>query len=136
MFSKLFCFVCSSRRRHTSCALVTGVQTCALPISWARGATHCNRSEQRCYAMPFETCRGGGREDRSAAPALVADIARPAAPAHDRLALSVTARWALFRPALWPIGPFEAHRAADRIRLPQPPPHPLAAPLPDAPHPD
>src|SRR3546814_3523040 len=27
----MFCFV-SSRRRHTSCALVTGVQTCALPI--------------------------------------------------------------------------------------------------------
>src|SRR3546814_1670346 len=25
-------FCCSSRRRHTSCALVTGVQTCALPI--------------------------------------------------------------------------------------------------------
>src|SRR3546814_19646456 len=25
-------FFCSSRRRHTSCALVTGVQTCALPI--------------------------------------------------------------------------------------------------------
>src|SRR3546814_8744032 len=24
----------SSRRRHTSCALVTGVQTCALPISF------------------------------------------------------------------------------------------------------
>src|SRR3546814_20107129 len=24
---------CSSRRRHTRCALVTGVQTCALPIS-------------------------------------------------------------------------------------------------------
>src|SRR3546814_10640127 len=34
----LFCdvgsfFLFSSRRRHTSCALVTGVQTCALPIS-------------------------------------------------------------------------------------------------------
>src|SRR3546814_6858369 len=27
----LFCFF-SSRRRHTRCALVTGVQTCALPI--------------------------------------------------------------------------------------------------------
>src|SRR3546814_5056931 len=26
-------FFVSSRRRHTSCALVTGVQTCALPIS-------------------------------------------------------------------------------------------------------
>src|SRR3546814_10709809 len=25
-------FFVSSRRRHTSCALVTGVQTCALPI--------------------------------------------------------------------------------------------------------
>src|SRR3546814_6737862 len=29
----LCCFVLSSRRRHTRCALVTGVQTCALPIS-------------------------------------------------------------------------------------------------------
>src|SRR3546814_18638581 len=27
-----FLFFCSSRRRHTRCALVTGVQTCALPI--------------------------------------------------------------------------------------------------------
>src|SRR3546814_2623549 len=29
------CFFFSSRRRHTRCALVTGVQTCALPI-WRR----------------------------------------------------------------------------------------------------
>src|SRR3546814_949170 len=29
----LLCFFFSSRRRHTRCALVTGVQTCALPIS-------------------------------------------------------------------------------------------------------
>src|SRR3546814_2593847 len=28
----LYCFFFSSRRRHTRCALVTGVQTCALPI--------------------------------------------------------------------------------------------------------
>src|SRR3546814_2824711 len=28
----MLCFFCSSRRRHTRCALVTGVQTCALPI--------------------------------------------------------------------------------------------------------
>src|SRR3546814_5419573 len=28
----LVMFFFSSRRRHTSCALVTGVQTCALPI--------------------------------------------------------------------------------------------------------
>src|SRR3546814_1132553 len=29
---RLFVFFFSSRRRHTRCALVTGVQTCALPI--------------------------------------------------------------------------------------------------------
>src|SRR3546814_16273315 len=29
----IFFFFFSSRRRHTRCALVTGVQTCALPIS-------------------------------------------------------------------------------------------------------
>src|SRR3546814_9012410 len=38
MFYFKYVFVCfffffSSRRRHTICALVTGVQTCALPIS-------------------------------------------------------------------------------------------------------
>src|SRR3546814_16811594 len=33
MYLFLFCFFFfSSRRRHTRCALVTGVQTCALPI--------------------------------------------------------------------------------------------------------
>src|SRR3546814_3105950 len=31
-------FFFSSRRRHTSCALVTGVQTCALPI-WTTDVT-------------------------------------------------------------------------------------------------
>src|SRR3546814_2884954 len=29
-------FFFSSRRRHTRCALVTGVQTCALPIYWSK----------------------------------------------------------------------------------------------------
>src|SRR3546814_2674007 len=32
----MFVFFFSSRRRHTRCALVTGVQTCALPI-WIGG---------------------------------------------------------------------------------------------------
>src|SRR3546814_7388157 len=34
MYYLFICFICflSSRRRHTRCALVTGVQTCALPI--------------------------------------------------------------------------------------------------------
>src|SRR3546814_10637225 len=29
----VWCFLYSSRGRHTRCAVVTGVQTCALPIS-------------------------------------------------------------------------------------------------------
>src|SRR3546814_4797050 len=33
LFCLYCCFFFSSRRRHTRCALVTGVQTCALPIS-------------------------------------------------------------------------------------------------------
>src|SRR3546814_8649716 len=37
-----FClFFFSSRRRHTRCALVTGVQTCALPISGCLAMTLC-----------------------------------------------------------------------------------------------
>src|SRR3546814_3573674 len=35
IISMVFGFFFSSRRRHTRCALVTGVQTCALPISVA-----------------------------------------------------------------------------------------------------
>src|SRR3546814_3210781 len=56
----LICFVFfffSSRRRHTRCALVTGVQTCALPIlkrgktdrreGEIRGSNPCRRSDDR-----------------------------------------------------------------------------------------
>src|SRR3546814_10196365 len=40
MYLLCFCFF-SSRRRHTRCALVTGVQTCALPILVAGIGTGC-----------------------------------------------------------------------------------------------
>src|SRR3546814_4139130 len=36
----MFMFFFSSRRRHTRCALVTGVQTCALPISHICDSLH------------------------------------------------------------------------------------------------
>src|SRR3546814_4363167 len=39
IFLLVFLFFFSSRRRHTRCALVTGVQTCALPI-WASRIAH------------------------------------------------------------------------------------------------
>src|SRR3546814_13758650 len=51
-----FIFFFSSRRRHTRCALVTGVQTCALPISAARAAPADRRAGRRqssrsCHAQ-------------------------------------------------------------------------------------
>src|SRR3546814_19253474 len=39
-------FFFSSRRRHTRCALVTGVQTCALPISFTQFS--CTPNVQPC----------------------------------------------------------------------------------------
>src|SRR3546814_8120431 len=47
-FMDLFFF--SSRRRHTRCALVTGVQTCALPILFVEGlgAAYQPVLEERC----------------------------------------------------------------------------------------
>src|SRR3546814_6163929 len=44
-------FFFSSRRRHTRCALVTGVQTCALPIwmTMAKGAAALNANINEFY---------------------------------------------------------------------------------------
>src|SRR3546814_4617606 len=38
-------FLFSSRRRHTRCALVTGVQTCALPISVCAKSLRCLQTD-------------------------------------------------------------------------------------------
>src|SRR3546814_9037790 len=53
LYYLFFVFFFSSRRRHTRCALVTGVQTCALPICvmWNHGAS--NRiAEWACNPAP------------------------------------------------------------------------------------
>src|SRR3546814_8260997 len=44
-----FGFFLSSRRRHTRCALVTGVQTCALPIF--RDAIDADRAADRAWRI-------------------------------------------------------------------------------------
>src|SRR3546814_10462945 len=46
----LYYFFFSSRRRHTRCALVTGVQTCALPIL-ASHDTPLMRNHRHCYSL-------------------------------------------------------------------------------------
>src|SRR3546814_16544935 len=55
LISIVACFFCSSRRRHTRCALVTGVQTCALPIS--RGNTRLNLTVALSYGGRAEITR-------------------------------------------------------------------------------
>src|SRR3546814_2090929 len=79
-FCSIFCF--SSRRRHTRCALVTGVQTCALPISFHRRGHH---RDPRGDPAPVEgdPARAGEvhlpglREDLPDTRALPCDRARP-----------------------------------------------------------
>src|SRR3546814_10651845 len=48
----MFLFFVSSRRRHTRCALVTGVQTCALPISISTAASHTRRLRSSSNKRP------------------------------------------------------------------------------------
>src|SRR3546814_1022679 len=56
----LFIFFFSSRRRHTRCALVTGVQTCALPI-WRTPAV----AEARSIELPELHQDDGKRHHRA-----------------------------------------------------------------------
>src|SRR3546814_14464120 len=50
----LLFFFFSSRRRHTRCALVTGVQTCALPIYHLEG----DGDDRQAVALPYHRRQG------------------------------------------------------------------------------
>src|SRR3546814_5903334 len=64
LFMEFILFVFSSRRRHTRCALVTGVQTCALPILLIARAIEQAKSTESAdiikalQNMEFEGVRG------------------------------------------------------------------------------
>src|SRR3546814_9619693 len=62
-------FFFSSRRRHTRCALVTGVQTCALPIS---GAVLALEHPQRGHEGLERAV--GGRPAEAAAPLRIGEV--------------------------------------------------------------
>src|SRR3546814_7611966 len=68
-FFSLFVFFFSSRRRHTICALVTGVQTCALPICRARQAARARGLLRRDQVPPRDRRFHGAdrRSDRDGA---------------------------------------------------------------------
>src|SRR3546814_3811312 len=83
-----FFFFFSSRRRHTRCALVTGVQTCALPISGP--ARH--RQQHRDPEHWSADARPSGSHPRSGAPRLDAgriSYAWPSKSARGRNHISV-----------------------------------------------
>src|SRR3546814_3217015 len=69
-----FCF--SSRRRHTRCALVTGVQTCALPIlrRYALLARHMGVQNLQCVATAAVRDATNGGDFIAAAAAAGLDI--------------------------------------------------------------
>src|SRR3546814_2877866 len=77
-FSCFFFF--SSRRRHTSCALVTGVQTCALPISLPQAA------------IPWPCC-GTARGLRCRSTACSRTIRTARIPSLPRCSRSRRTRW-------------------------------------------
>src|SRR3546814_9429590 len=66
----LYLFFFSSRRRHTSCALVTGVQTCALPI-YPSAVPAAIRCVAPVPAMPVDAI-GSTRESRTVASTKIA----------------------------------------------------------------
>src|SRR3546814_2726760 len=84
LFCLIFFFFFSSRRRHTRCALVTGVQTCALPIYPARRIADrgCGDRSQRAVAvgrrLSVHPDAGGGRGGCGLGAVLIAPIERTA----------------------------------------------------------
>src|SRR3546814_10719865 len=79
-FCYFFFFFFPGRRRHTSCALVTGVQTCALPISmWIGGSS---KAAIRRTARIGTGCQAGSELPDEVGPVVAAIKAE--APARGR----------------------------------------------------
>src|SRR3546814_4959105 len=99
-----FCVYClfffSSRRRHTRCALVTGVQTCALPIWSVRARCPSRGSRKRTVEHVSsndvdESADHQAEEDRRGEPAhnLFYEMERSGGlPARRRFSVTATAQ--------------------------------------------
>src|SRR3546814_13596071 len=81
-------FFFSSRRRHTRCALVTGVQTCALPISAAGAGS--NSADRRRYATSDTSVTGVPRFSPEAIPTPTTRSSHSAFPNDPRYSASAT----------------------------------------------
>src|SRR3546814_1847226 len=98
-------FFFSSRRRHTICALVTGVQTCALPI-WL-SAAHALLSD---VALVEHDASADARWQRFLAAWAYRHSSQVSAQWPGAIVLEVRASFRLFGP--WPR--FEARRSEER----------------------
>src|SRR3546814_19175459 len=76
----------SSRRRHTRCALVTGVQTCALPISLACGYATAWYSVEATYSSSRQTPNTIAPASCQASPYTAARVINTAPPASAAIA--------------------------------------------------
>src|SRR3546814_4804262 len=70
-------FFFSSRRRHTRCALVTGVQTCALPISRSSRALLENLGDVGAWLNFADALQRAGMTERAVEAMKVATKAFP-----------------------------------------------------------
>src|SRR3546814_2751720 len=82
-------FFFSSRRRHTRCALVTGVQTCALPISDAGDAAVAADRGRRGWRRAFvagavRALRGGNGVAAGRRTRVLVGVGRPRPPGLAR----------------------------------------------------
>src|SRR3546814_6495252 len=82
-------FFFSSRRRHTRCALVTGVQTCALPIYDTR-MVRVQRQGKTSFYM-----KSTGEEAVAVAAALALDNADMCFPTYRQQGLLIARDWPL-----------------------------------------
>src|SRR3546814_14022480 len=143
MLCRYFCcvFACwwlvfffSSRRRHTRCALVTGVQTCALPISIRLALGDVTAPAQMALAsadaqpVPVETVRP---EDiapametqvtmaalEPAAPLIKADIPQASIPAPRLTSVTQPARAKTVSDYVVQLGAFSRHHQSGRESL-------------------
>src|SRR3546814_10275857 len=68
LWSSFVFFFFSSRRRHTRCALVTGVQTCALPISDAGQAPGISSARIPPVRHAHDRCSAAGAQGSEVSP--------------------------------------------------------------------
>src|SRR3546814_6150722 len=103
----MLCFF-SSRRRHTRCALVTGVQTCALPISIAGVAEDIealsfNKAVAKLYALVGLLEKAPPSASRAEATRTLMRLIAPMVPHVAEEAWAAAGHEGLVADAAWPV---------------------------------